>query len=828
MSKFFAILGCCFGSLPKSLAHMNRFLLLVILLFLSAAANAQIKQTIRGRVIDKETQSPLPGANIRVLDDTLNQLGASSNSEGFFSINNVPVGKHSLKISFIGYSDRIIDVTLNSGKEIVLSIEMEESSTTIIEVEVVASQRGEVNNEMSLVSTRSFDVSETERYAGSRGDPARMASNFAGVQGADDSRNDIVVRGNSPLGVLYKMEGFDLPNPNHFSIAGSAGGPVSILNNKVLANSDFFTSAFPAEYGNSTSAVFDLKMRPGNNQKHEFSAQLGFLGTELSAEGPLSKKKGSSYLAVYRYSTLSIFKEMGISLGTDAVPRYQDISFKFHFPLKNGATLSLFGIGGKSGIDILISDQREPKADFYGEDDRDQHFRTQMGMAGVLYSKTLKGKTFFRAGLAQAHEQNEAEHFYVFRHVDALSNTFVLDSLFQILDYTFRINRTSGILHFNTKLNKNHVLKYGINANFLHFNMVDSAVSFEDTLWHNRWDNNEWGFLGQAFVQWKWKPNEKFSMSAGLHSQYFSISNSLSPVEPRLGMKYALNNKQSISFGAGLHSQLQPYYTYFYRFEKDAEHLREPHNRNMDFTKSIHTVLGYDVSFTSSTRFRAETYFQYLYHIPVENKASAFSLTNMGSGFVRFFPDTLENTGTARNYGIELTLEKFFNKSFFFLITASVFDAKYKGSDDTLRNTDFNTRYAANLLIGKEFATGKKSTLGIGTKFTIAGGRWHGYIDSAASASKNELVFRNEGYNTQQYKPYYRLDFKINFKINAKKATHEFALDLVNVLGVENILNLTFNPNNSKIPESATDAPQYSSFNYQLGFLPLFYYRIDF
>src|SRR5690606_8202793 len=132
-----------------------------------------------------------------------------------------------------------VDIVIISGKELVLTVEMEESAEEMEEFVVEGNSRGEAGNEMATISARRFSVDETNRYAGSRGDPARMASNYAGVQGADDSRNDIVVRGNSPLGVLWRVEGVDIPNPNHFAIAGSQGGPVTILNNKMLANSDF-------------------------------------------------------------------------------------------------------------------------------------------------------------------------------------------------------------------------------------------------------------------------------------------------------------------------------------------------------------------------------------------------------------------------------------------------------------------------------------------------------------------------------------------------------------------------------------------------------------
>ena len=786
---------------------------------------AQNGQTVRGKISDAETRSPLPGATVLLLSDTTGKFGTTSDDQGMFMLENVPLGKQSLRFTFVGYEDKVIDITVNSAKENVLDITMEESSIMMQAVEILGTERGQLNNDMALVSSKSFDVAETERYAGSRGDPARMASNYAGVQGADDSRNDIVVRGNSPLGVLYKMEGFDLPNPNHFAIAGSAGGPVSILNNKVLANSDFFTSAFPAEYGNSSSAVFDLKMRPGNNSQHEFTGQFGFLGTEIAAEGPLNKSKGSSYLLAYRYSTLTLMKFMGISLGTDAVPKYQDLSFKFNFPLKSGGVISCFGIGGNSNIDIMISEQKEPKADLYAEDDRDQHFGTRMGTTGITFTKTLREKTFLRTGIALAHEQSWAKHDFIIRHIDSLANEYVLDSMYTLMQYTFNTNRVMYMISFNTKLNKKHVLKYGANLNGLFFNLKDSALNYAHNDWLNRWNYEGSGMLAQAYVQWKWKANEKWQMTAGLFAQYFSVSKSLSPAEPRLGIKYNISEKQSLHFGSGLHSQTQPYYTYFYAFD-NADKGVAPHNRSIDLTKSLHNVLGYEACLSPTLKFKAEVYYQYLYNIPVEKNPSSFSLTNMGSGFVRFFPDTLENTGTGRNMGLEITLEKYFNKTFYFLFSASVFDAKYRGSDDTLRNTDYNGKYAANFLLGKEFKAGEKGTLGFGTKITTAGGRWYGDIDSATSAYRRELVFYSNNYNSHQFRPYFRLDLKISYKLNAKKVTHEFALDLVNVLGTKNILNLTFNANNNG--NDPDGAPRYSNYNYQLGFLPLFYYRIDF
>lgn len=796
---------------------MNRKFLFFLLLSGSFSFSQQT-QVIRGVVVDKETSLAIPGANVLITTDSNNKIIETTDAEGRFRFEKATLGKHSLKFMLLGYEPRLIDVVVTSAREVILRVEMDELVMELETTEIVAVKRGEVNNEMATVSSRTFAVEETERYAGSRGDPARMAGNFAGVQGADDSRNDIVVRGNTPLGVVYRLEGIDIPNPNHFAVAGSAGGPVSILNNKVLANSDFFTGAFPAEYGNSISAVFDLRLRNGNNEKREFTGQFGFLGTELTAEGPINKEKGSSYLGVYRYSTLSLFKAMGISLGTDAVPQYQDLAFKLNFPGKKNSNISVFSIAGMSGIDIKISEQKKPAADFYGDDDRDQYFDTRMAVTGMTYSRTIHEKSLLKFTVAASHEQQRSVHNFIARHL-APDTTWVTDSIYLLQAYRFIINKIPLAFSINYKVNKKHVIKYGFNAEMISFNFADSALNYDHSAFRVRWNYAGTGMLVQPYIQWKWKPTDKVIVSSGLHAQYFSVSKSLSPAEPRIGIRYNINDKQAISLGGGMHSQTQPYYTYFY-------HLYDPsgnqvyHNRNMDFTKSIHAVLGYDRSFNPTARMKTEVFYQSLYHIPVTIRPSAFSLTNMGSGFDRFFPDSLKNTGMGSNYGIELTLEKFFNKKIFFLVTATAYEAKYKGSDGIWRNTDFNGNYIVNGLAGKEFKIKDKSMLSLGAKITTAGGRHYGYVDTAASSYQREIVWIDSAYNTRRFKPYFRLDLKVNYKINAKKVTHEFSLDLVNVLNTKNILTLTYSGN----PLSPSSIQE----NYQLGFLPLFFYRIDF
>ncbi|MDC0099999.1 TonB-dependent receptor [Crocinitomicaceae bacterium] len=821
-------------------------ILILLCLGISSAFAQQPTQTVRGKVFDSESQFPLVGVKVQIFtSDSTKKCRAVTDFDGEFKIPNIPVGKHELTTTILMYDVKMITIEVNSGKETIVQIPMTESFIEQEAVVVTGRKKGQVINELALISSQQFSVSETDRYPGSRSDPARMASNFAGVGGADDSRNDIVIRGNSPLGVVWRVEGVDIPNPSHFSISGSTGGPVSILNNKILANSDFFMSAFPAEYGNSTSGVFDLKLRKGNDSKHEFTGQFGFLGTELMAEGPMSKDGKSSYLVMGRYSTLSLFSSLGIKIGTDAVPTYGDGAFKFNWKLKNGGALSLFAIGGASDIAIEIENPgtlaeqlaaggtTEETSELYGEGDRDQFFGTAMAVTGLTYKKPLNEKTFLAATLAYSYEQQKSNHDFIDRTGTIIGDDSIVvhNGRYDLMAYAFKISKGSGFFSVNHKINKKHLIKAGINFDAYFYNMHDSVLEAVHTMdpsthvWDERWDYEGASMLVQPFVQWKWRMTEKMAFTAGIHNQFFSFMGNdkinMSVAEPRIGWKLKMKNGQAISAGAGMHSMTQPMYTYLYHQEDtDGEKVYE--NIDMDFSKSLHTGVGYEKAFKKSLNLKMEAYYQHLYNIPVTVAPSAFSLINMGSGFQRFFPQDLQNSGTGTNYGAEITLQKYFDKSFFFMFSGTVFNSTYVASDNIERSTSYNGNYIFNLLAGKEWKVGEKQSISLGFKATVAGGKLYGTVDTAATNTFQELIYLDEGFNSRQFPVYYRIDAKINWKFNAKKVTHEIGLDLVNVTARQNLLGLSYAPNLfDSVAEPVAE-------RYQLGFLPLFYYKIDF
>lgn len=797
-------------SLPCSTKKNLRKTLLILCLLINAHLFAQvITQTVKGTVVDKQTQAPIPGVIVQILNSDP-PLGTASDENGNFKIQNVPIGRWQLRFKFVSYQEKFVTIILNSGKESVSNIELEESVIESEEVVILTEQdKTQTNNKMSTVSSRVFSSEEAARYAGSRNDPARMAANFAGVSGANDSRNDIIVRGNSPLGILWRLNGLDIPNPNHFGNSGSTGGPISILNNNSLDNSDFMTGAFPADYGNATAGVFDLRMRKGNNEKHEFLAQLGFNGFELGAEGPFSKKKNSSFMFNYRYSTLAVFKALHIDFGTgDAVPQYQDLTFKTDFTTKRFGKFSIWGIGGLSYIALLESDKKAGQ-DLYGFSARDIYFRSNVGAGGVSHTLLFKNNAYLKTNFGVSGSYNKII-------ADRIDTSFKTPQhLKPEYRQTTQNIRYSANTNYNKKFNSRNFLTVGLYGDVFNTLFVDS----NDFLFGNNTFvvlRNYKGItsLARAFVELQHKFSDNFLINIGISDQYFLLNNT-NAVEPRLGLKYSINRKQSLSLGGGLHSQLQPIYVYFATDNSSGKPIET--NRNLDFTRAAHGVLAYDNNFSTHFRLKTEIYYQYIYHAPVKNYPDYFSALNLGADFTSPNVNNLVSTGTGYNYGLEITLEKFYSKGYYFLFTSSFFESKYRGSDEILRNTAFNGNYVCNLLGGKEFKIRQKHTISIDVRATFAGGKRYTPIDLQASIAKGDEVRDGSRAYEERYSPYFRMDVKPGYRYNGKKITHEFSVDIQNITRNENVFQQSYDITHKTIK---TD--------YQLRFFVIPQYRIYF
>ncbi len=769
-------------------------------------AQEQFSQTIRGTVIDKESQIPLIGANV-ILVGSEPLIGVNTDIDGIFKIENVSVGRQSLQITYLGYENTVIpNIEVISGKETVLMIALTEDAFQSEEVVVTASKQDKDRaiNEMAVVSARQFSVEETRRYAGARDDVSRMAANFAGVSGANDSRNDIIIRGNSPLGLLWRLEGIDIPNPNHFGGFGTTGGPVSILNNNLLSNSDFFTGAFPSEYGNALSGVFDLRLRNGNNEQYEFMGQVGFNGFEFGAEGPINKEKGSSFLANYRYSTLGAFDALGINFGFVGIPFYQDGTFKINLPNKKWGNISIFGIGGKSNIEMLDSERGEGEANINGSG-RDLRNGTRMGTIGLNHKYLINNQSYTNFSIAASTQRENTE-------IDQLDDNG--ENPERSYQSDFNRNTITARFLYNNKTSARHTFRAGITGNYYYANFIDSARLDEGRFVRIRdFDGNS--NLLQLFAQSKYKLAEEWTMVGGLYAQYFFLNESRS-IEPRLAFQYTPSALDKVSFAYGRHAQLQPFLIYFDQTETDIN-VYERTNENLDFTYSNQFVLGYDRILGDDFRLKAEAYYQHLTNVPVQQSSNSFSLLNFGADFGGVSADSLVNEGFGRNYGVELTVEKFFSKNYYGLLTASIFDSEYQGSDGVWRNTAFNTGYVVNVLFGMEFNIGKNNTLSFDLKATVAGGRRYTPIDLTASQLEGEEVLIDNEAFSLQFQTYFKPDFKISFRNNNKNYSQIWSIQLENFINRKNVFLQYYDEGENEIITE-----------YQLGLFPLMQYRIEF
>jgi len=733
------------------------------------------KQTIRGQIMDLDSKTPLIGVNV-LLGSEGPPRGTITDNQGYFRFEKVPVGRHELKCSYIGYESEVrSDLVLTSGKEFVLDIEMEESVTALDEVRIIAlSNQSKPINDLTVVSGRSFSAYQVENYPGSISDISRAAVSFPGVVSPNDGQNHIIIRGNSPKGLQWRLEGIEIPNLNHFSEIGSSGGGVNVISSQLLAGSDFLTGAFPSEYGNALSGVFDLRLRSGNNEKHEQTFQIGLLGTEAMVEGPINKNTNTTYIAQYRYSTLKLINNLGFNL--ESVPDFQDLSFKIYHPTKKLGVFSIFGIGGMS---------HETGTSGYD-------WNSNMATVGVSNNYSFNSLTFLRTVFAFS-----GWNYTWDQESNIGSDEVPINRQWNsnVVDYTIK-----GSLVLNRKINTRHKIKAGIIYEIA-FN--DSYMGwYSDTLynWYN--DPNHPGYLNlnydheyvnsnehagtlQTFINWKYRITDKLSLNTGMHFIQFYLNNNFS-IEPRVGLQWKAHPRHILSAGFGIHSRKESLTLYSGNFTTHDGSVIHP-NRDLELAKARHYVLAYNFLATELIHLKTEIYYQYLYDIPAYPFPPYFSTLNFDYGFEG---NILTNYGTGYNAGIEISLEKYMSKGYYFMLNGSLYESKYFNKLGEKLDTKYNGNYASNGLFGKEFKLGKEkqNTLSINTRYILVGGIRSLPIDEQASLEQGYSVrYWDDGFS-EKNSDYFRVDLLLKFRQNKSKYTSEWSLDILNLLNRQNVL----------------------------------------
>lgn len=791
----------------------NLITLLVCLFSVFPVFSQNYTQTVRGKITDEETLHPVAFATVAVIvNETL--LGTISDEAGNYQIDHVPVGRATIRISMVGYEIVIIqNMEVSSGRESVVNAGLKRSITQLNGVEV----RSAVNKEKPLnafatASARTFSVEEAQRYAGASYDVSRLAMNFAGVKSTDDTQNEIVIRGNSPIGMLFRLDGIDIPNPNHFGDGSASGGILSMLNVNTLANSDFITGAFPAEYNNTISGVFDMRLRNGNDQKHEFIGQMALGGVELSVEGPLSRDNGSSYLVNYRYSTSGLLDAV-VDLHMAAMPTYQDGVFKMNFPSKGKGTTSLIGIGGNSRIEWLesiLEPSQEAGMQSELNYDTDFYINNKIGTLGITHTHLLNERSYLRLVAWSSVIENSYR-------VDSVSTEN--QSLHLWSGSHFRRNRNAVRFFVNIRMNSRNNFRAGFTLERQDFALNDSIRDSSIEGYRVLLDANGNDFLASPYLQWQHRFNQHIHLNMGLNINYQHSTGHAMP-EPRLGLGWEFVQGQTLSFAYGLHSLATPIEVLQSRVMQEDGSYSFP-NKDAGFTLSHHYILGYEKMFTPGLRFKPEIYYQHIVNALVEAEPGSFSLLNRRSGSDFDF-GALVNEGTGYNYGLEITAEKFMHRGSYFLSTLSLFESKYRGSDKVLRNTAFNGNYVFNFLAGKEFRIGTGQgryikLLNIDGKFIVAGGQRHAPIDMEATRQARYIQYNETQAYSEQLPAYLSVNLRAGIKFVGRSSTQEIALSISNVTNRKNPFFLKYDP--------ASDTIQTY---HQFGIMPDILYRIVF
>ncbi|MDR1980930.1 MAG: carboxypeptidase-like regulatory domain-containing protein, partial [Tannerellaceae bacterium] len=674
----------------------RRMIAIFLNVFFVALLYGQSFQQIRGLVRDKSSNAPLEYATVVVQSSP--PSGAVTDSLGQFIIRDVPVGRYDLRVSFMGYEPVVVkEVLLSAAKEVFLEIQLTENVRTLNEITVTPLiNKAQALNGMALGSTRMLSVEEAGRYAGGFDDPARLAAAFAGVA-SSIGNNGIVVRGNSSRFLQWRLEDVEIPNPNHFAeVTTFGGGALTAFSSQLLGNSDFFTGAFPAEYGNALSGVFDMNLRNGNNRKREHTFQFGAIGIDFASEGPFGGKSSASYLFNYRYSTLALLSSI-LPENAGAV-RYQDVSFKLNFPARRAGVFSVWGIGliDRSGQKATTDSLQW----FHSQDKDEMDIKQYMGAFGVNHKITFKNGAYLKTSLAATVSSLD------FR-TDRLDENLLLKPRNNIINTHWNFVLSSSL---NRKFSARHTNKTGVRITGLH------AIA----------DESGFSALLSAYTQSSFNLSEVWTLNLGVSAQLFCLNNRYA-VEPRGGLRWKFKPNHSIGLTYGLHSRLEMLHYYF---TKSA--TGELINKNLDFTRAHHLVASYDWTISDDNHLRIEPYVQQLFSVPVTPDGS-FSFINLQRDW--FITDRLENTGKGFNYGIDVTFEKFMSQGYYYMFTASLFDSRYKAGDGVWRNTRYNRNYVLNFLTGKEWLLGRnrQNIFNAGIRLSYQGGDRYSPVDWTAS-----------------------------------------------------------------------------------------------
>ncbi|MGB5979185.1 MAG: TonB-dependent receptor, partial [Cyclobacteriaceae bacterium] len=338
---------------------MKKHYLLLFLTLLSTLSFGQGAGKLSGYVKDVRTGEPLPGATVQ-LDGTTS--GGVSDAEGYYEATGIEPGTYTVTASFVGYKQLSrYNIVVRSAGATPLNFELEEATETLEDVVVVASPF-ESSPETPL-SVQRLSPEEIATYPGGNNDIAKVVQSLPGVSGSIGGfRNDVIIRGGAPNENVYYLDGVEIPNINHFSTQGSAGGPVGLLNVSFIEGVTLSSSSFHSRYDNPLSGVLQFDQRTGNRREFQGNVRVSASEAALTLEGPVLKKdkeaSNTSYIVSARRSYLQLLFQL---LELPILPDYWDYQYKVTHKVDDYNDINLIGVGSIDDFSVQAPEDYDPE-----------------------------------------------------------------------------------------------------------------------------------------------------------------------------------------------------------------------------------------------------------------------------------------------------------------------------------------------------------------------------------------------------------------------------------------------------------------------------------
>ena len=745
------------------------FHFLLSVLFLSCIIQTATAQretfAIKGIVKDASDGQPIPYANVAIWNTA---HGAVTDSTGQFEITRVAPGNYRLQASFLGYKPFVTAEFQVTNKDIYFPIEMEESSQTLGEVNIVASPFRKTAE--SPLGLRVIGFKEIEKSAGGNRDISRVIQTFPGVASTAAFRNDLMVRGGGPSENRFFLDGVEIPNINHFSTQGASGGPVGIINPDFIREVDFYSAAFPASRGNALSSVLDFKLRDGNKEKASLRGIVGASEVGLSANGPIGPK--TTYQVSIRRSYLQFLFDM---IGLPFLPTFTDAQFKVKHAFDSRNELTILGLGAIDDMELNTG-----KEDL---SEKNQYILTYLPVIkqksytlGAVY-KHYAGKNIHSIIVSRSHTHNRNIKYR--DNDDSSEDNLTLNYRSDEIENKFRTENTFRFPFLRLNVGGNiEYAQYTNNTYQKLFTSVPRTSEYKTDL--NLW---KWGLYATAIYE---SDDERFSASLGIRSDANNYSpdmnNLLNQLSPRFSLSYRLSGPLFLNLNVGRYYELPPYTALGFK-DNGGNYVNK--DNHLKYIQSDQAGLGLEYRPASYLKFTAEGFYKHYDHYPM-SILDSIPLASKGTDYGVLGNEAVSPTATGRAYGLELMGRWYNYKGLTFIASYTLVRSEFK--DGRNQANYLPSAWDNRHLFTFSGTYSLPKNWDIGAKFRIVGGAPYTPYDVTKSSyveawdTNHGLYYDYSRFNSERLKPFTQLDIRVDKTFYLRKVMLGAYIDIQNVL----------------------------------------------